>query len=72
VSQPAILAYFSSSSVCESSCFSFSSIDLVVSAICSLSSLYISVLAYTDLYDGGGKNAIPFDKIEAFYREYLK
>ncbi|MBQ3886183.1 MAG: alpha/beta hydrolase [Ruminococcus sp.] len=27
---------------------------------------------HTDLYDGGGKNAIPFDKIEAFYREYLK
>lgn len=21
---------------------------------------------------GGGKNAIPFDKIESFYREYLK
>ena len=27
---------------------------------------------HTDLYDGGGKNAIPFDKIESFYREYLK
>lgn len=27
---------------------------------------------HTDLYDGGGKKAIPFDKIEAFYREYLK
>ena len=27
---------------------------------------------HTDLYDGGGKGAIPFDKIEAFYREYLK
>lgn len=27
---------------------------------------------HTDLYDGGGRNAIPFDKIEAFYREYLK
>lgn len=27
---------------------------------------------HTDLYDGGGKNAIPFDKIETFYREYLK
>ena len=27
---------------------------------------------HTDLYDGGGKDAIPFDKIEAFYREYLK
>ena len=22
---------------------------------------------HTDLYDGGGKDAIPFDKIEAFY-----
>ena len=27
---------------------------------------------HTDLYDGGGKDAIPFDKIEAFYREYLR
>ena len=27
---------------------------------------------HVDLYDGGGKNAIPFDKIESFYREYLK
>ena len=27
---------------------------------------------HTDLYDGGGKNAIPFDKIRAFFEEYLK
>ena len=27
---------------------------------------------HTDLYDGGGKDAIPFDKIEQFYRTYLK
>ena len=27
---------------------------------------------HTDLYDGGGKNAIPFDRIEAFYRKNLK
>ena len=27
---------------------------------------------HTDLYDGGGKDAIPFDKIVTFYREYLK
>ena len=27
---------------------------------------------HTDLYDGGGKNAIPFDKLESFFREYLK
>ena len=27
---------------------------------------------HTDLYDGGGKDAIPFDKIEGFYREYLR
>ncbi|MCR5371479.1 MAG: alpha/beta hydrolase, partial [Clostridium sp.] len=26
---------------------------------------------HTDLYDGGGKNAIPFDKLEAFFNEYL-
>ena len=28
--------------------------------------------SHTDLYDGGGKDAIPFDKIESFYREYLR
>ena len=28
--------------------------------------------SHTDLYDGGGKNAIPFDKIETFMRENLK
>ena len=27
---------------------------------------------HTDLYDGGGKGAIPFDKIEAFYKKNLK
>ena len=27
---------------------------------------------HTDLYDGGGKDAIPFDKLERFYNEYLK
>ncbi len=27
---------------------------------------------HTDLYDGGGKNAIPFDKLEVFFNEYLK
>lgn len=27
---------------------------------------------HVDLYDGGDKNAIPFDKIESFYKEYLK
>ncbi|MBQ6677597.1 MAG: alpha/beta hydrolase [Clostridia bacterium] len=27
---------------------------------------------HTDLYDGGDKNAIPFDKIEGFMKEYLK
>jgi fermentation-respiration switch protein FrsA (DUF1100 family) len=28
--------------------------------------------SHTDLYDGGGKGAIPFDKIEAFMKEHLK
>ena len=28
--------------------------------------------SHTDLYDGGGKDAIPFDKIESFFGEYLK
>ena len=27
---------------------------------------------HTDLYDGGGKDAIPFDKLERFFAEYLK
>lgn len=26
---------------------------------------------HTDLYDGGGKDAIPFDKLESFFRKYL-
>lgn len=27
---------------------------------------------HTDLYDGGGKGAIPFDKLQAFFSEYLR
>jgi len=27
---------------------------------------------HTDLYDGGGKDAIPFDKLQAFFSEYLR
>ena len=27
---------------------------------------------HTDLYDGGGKDAIPFDRLEEFFRLYLK
>ena len=27
---------------------------------------------HTDLYDGGGKDAIPFDKLEDFFSQYLK
>lgn len=34
--------------------------------------LIVPGASHTDLYDGGGKNAIPFDKIEAFFKEYLK
>lgn len=34
--------------------------------------LIIPGAVHTDLYDGGGKNAIPFDKIENFFDEYLK
>lgn len=34
--------------------------------------LVIEVASHTDLYDGGEKNVIPFDKLEAFYNEYLK
>ena len=34
--------------------------------------LLIPGAVHTDLYDGGGKNAIPFDKLESFFRKYLK
>lgn len=34
--------------------------------------LIIPGMVHTDLYDGGGKDAIPFDKLEAFFQEYLK
>ncbi|HJD24563.1 MAG TPA: alpha/beta hydrolase [Firmicutes bacterium] len=34
--------------------------------------LIIPGAVHTDLYDGGGKNAIPFDKLESFFRSYLR
>ena len=34
--------------------------------------LIIPGASHTDLYDGGSKNAIPFDKLEHFFAEYLK
>lgn len=34
--------------------------------------LLIPGAVHTDLYDGGGKNAIPFDKFEAFFHQYLR
>ncbi len=34
--------------------------------------LIIPGAVHTDLYDGDGKNAIPFDKIENFFDKYLK
>ena len=33
--------------------------------------LIIPDAVHTDLYDGGGKNAIPCDKLESFFRTYL-
>ena len=33
--------------------------------------LLIPGATHTDLYDGGGKNAIPFDRIESFLRTHL-
>ena len=33
--------------------------------------LLIPGATHTDLYDGGGKNAIPFDKLSAFFGTYL-
>lgn len=34
--------------------------------------LIIPDAVHTDLYDGGGKDAIPFDKLEQFFEKYLK
>jgi hypothetical protein len=34
--------------------------------------LIIPDAVHTDLYDGGGKDAIPFDKLEQFFEENLK
>ena len=34
--------------------------------------LLIPDAVHTDLYDGGGKNAIPFDRLERFFARYLK
>lgn len=34
--------------------------------------LLIPDAVHTDLYDGGGKDAIPFDRMERFFTEYLK
>ena len=33
--------------------------------------LIIPDAVHTDLYDGGGKGAIPFDKLESFFNQYL-
>ena len=34
--------------------------------------LIVPGASHTDLYDGGGKNAIPFDKLDRFFTEHLK
>ncbi len=34
--------------------------------------LVIEGAVHTDLYDGGSSNAIPFDKLEAFFDKYMK
>ena len=34
--------------------------------------LLIPGAVHTDLYDGGGKDAIPFDKLEEFFNKYMK
>ena len=34
--------------------------------------LIIPSASHTDLYDGGENHAIPFDKLESFFTEYLK
>ena len=33
--------------------------------------LIIPGATHTDLYYGGGKDAIPFDRIEGFFKKYL-
>ena len=33
--------------------------------------LVIPGAVHTDLYDGGSNNAIPFDKVQAFFEKYL-
>ena len=34
--------------------------------------LIIPGAVHTDLYDGGGKDAIPFDKLEQFFSENMR
>ena len=34
--------------------------------------LIIPGASHIDLYDGGGKGAIPFDKLQSFFEEYLR
>ncbi len=34
--------------------------------------MIIPAAVHTDLYDGGGKDMIPFDKLQGFFEEYLK
>ena len=34
--------------------------------------LVIEGATHTDLYDGGAGKVIPFDKLQAFFEEYLK
>ena len=34
--------------------------------------LLITGAVHTDLYDGGGKGAIPFDRLEEFFNKYMK
>ena len=34
--------------------------------------MIITDAVHTDLYDGGDKDYIPFDKLQAFFSEYLR
>ena len=34
--------------------------------------LIIPDVVHTDLYDGGDKDYIPFDKLQSFYEQYLQ
>ena len=45
---------------------------MLFSAFYNKELMIIPGAVHTDLYDGGDKDYIPFDKLESFFNEYLK